>query len=90
MHGQLAKYFHFNNTDPLSSTSTDPVMVCFCNTSSHLPQCSEKTHQTSTYQEMEVNTTIATYTKILMVVPVLVLCWLIQRMLHWFVTMEDK
>ena len=56
----LVKNFHFNNTDLLSSMSTDPVMVCFCNTSSHLPQCSERTHHTSTYPGMEINTMIAT------------------------------
>ena len=56
----LVEYFHFNNTDPLSSMSTDPVMVCFCNTSSHLPQCSERTHHTSTYPGIEINTMIAT------------------------------
>ena len=55
-----AECFRFNNTDPLSSMSTDPVMVCFCNTSSHLPQCSERTHHTSTYPGMEINATIAT------------------------------
>ena len=58
--GHSVEYFHFNNTDPLSSMTTDPVMVCFCNTSSHLPQCSERSHHTSTYPGMEINTTIAT------------------------------
>ena len=59
----LVECFHFNDTDPLSSVSTDPVMVCFCNTSSHpeqLPQCSERTHYTSAYPGMEINATIAT------------------------------
>ena len=50
-----AECFPFNNTDPLSSISTDPVMVCFCNTSIHLLQCSERTHHKSVYSGMEIN-----------------------------------
>ena len=26
----LMKHFHFNNTDRISSMSSDPIMVCFC------------------------------------------------------------
>ena len=56
----LIKYFHFGNTDRLSSLSSDPIMVCFCN-SSNLPDCSDRTqHHIQTYPGLEINTTIAT------------------------------
>ena len=56
----LMKYFHFNNTDRLSSMSSDPIMVCFCNTTSNLPDCSDRTHHIQTYPGLEINTSIAT------------------------------
>ena len=56
----LMKYFHFSNTDRLSSMSSDPIMVCFCN-NSNLPDCSDRTqHHIQTYPGLEINTTIAT------------------------------
>ena len=56
----LIKYFNFSNTDRLSSVSSDPIMVCFCNTTTNLPDCSDRTHHTRTYPGLEINTTIAT------------------------------
>ena len=56
----LNKYLHFSNTDRLSSMSSDPIMVCFCNTTSNLPDCSDRTHHMQTYPGLEINTTIAT------------------------------
>ena len=56
----LMKHVHFNNTDRLSSMSSDPIMVCFCNTTTNLPDCSERTHLTQTYPGLEINTSIAT------------------------------
>ena len=57
----LMKYFHFSNIDRLSSMSSDPIMVCFCNTTSNLPDCSDRTtHQIETYPGLEINTLIAT------------------------------
>ena len=56
----LMKYFHFSNTDRLSSMSSDPIMVCFCNTTSNLPDCSDRTHHIQTYPGLEINTSIAT------------------------------
>ena len=56
----LTKYFHFSNTDRLSSMSSDPIMVCFCNTTSNLPDCSDRTHHMKTYPGLEINTSIAT------------------------------
>ena len=54
------KYFHFNNTDRLSSMSSDPIMICFCNTS-NLPDCSDRTqHHIQTYPGLEISTSIAT------------------------------
>ena len=55
----LLKKFHFSNTDRLSSMSSDPIMVCFCN-NSNLPDCSDRTHHMQTYPGLEINTTIAT------------------------------
>ena len=56
----LMKYFHFSNTDRLSSMSSEPIMVCFCN-NSNLPDCSDRTqHHIRTYPGLEINTTIAT------------------------------
>ena len=41
--------------------SSDPIMVCFCNTSSNLPDCSDRTpRHIQTYPGLEINTTIAT------------------------------
>ena len=55
------KHFHFSNTDRLSSMSSDPIMVCFCNTTSNLPDCSDRmTHHMQTYPGLEINTSIAT------------------------------
>ena len=55
----LMKYFHFSNTERLSSMSSDPIMVCFCNTT-NLPDCSDRTHHLQTYPGLEINTSIAT------------------------------
>ena len=56
----LMKHFHFSNTDRLSSMSSDPIMVCFCN-NSNLPDCSDRTpRHIQTYPGLEINTTIAT------------------------------
>ena len=56
----LMKYLHFSNTDKLSSMSSDPIMVCFCN-KSNLPDCSDRTqHHIQTYPGLEINTSIAT------------------------------
>ena len=56
----LMKHFHFSNTDRLSSMSSDPIMVCFCNTTTNLPDCSDRTHHMQTYPGLEINTSIAT------------------------------
>ena len=56
----LMKYLHFSNTDRLSSMSSDPIMVCFCNTTTNLPDCSDRTHHIQTYPGLEINTSIAT------------------------------
>ena len=56
----LTKHFHFSNTDRLSSMSSDPIMVCFCNTTSNLPDCSDRTHHMQTYPGLEISTSIAT------------------------------
>ena len=56
----LMKYLHFSNTDRLSSMSSDPIMVCFCNTTTNLPDCSDRTHHMQTYPGLEINTSIAT------------------------------
>ena len=40
--------------------SSDPIMVCFCNTTSNLPDCSDRTHHMQTYPGLEINTSIAT------------------------------
>ena len=56
----LTKYFHFSDTDRLSSMSSDPIMVCFCNTTSFLPDCSDRTHHMQTYPGLEINPSIAT------------------------------
>ena len=56
----LMKYLHFSNTDRLSSMSSDPIMVCFCNTTTNLPDCSDRTNHLQTYPGLEINTTIAT------------------------------
>ena len=56
----LVEHFHFSNTDRLSSMSSDPIMVCFCNTTTNLPDCSDRTHHIQTYPGLEINTSIAT------------------------------
>ena len=56
----LMKHFQFSNTDRLSSMSSDPIMVCFCNTTINLPDCSDRTHHMQTYPGLEINTSIAT------------------------------
>ena len=56
----LKKHIHFGNTDRLSSMSSDPIMVCFCNTTTNLPDCSDRTHHIHTYPGLEINTSIAT------------------------------
>ena len=55
----LITIFNFSNTDRLSSMSSDPIMICFCNTS-NLPDCSDRTHHIQTYPGLEINTSIAT------------------------------
>ena len=55
----LMKHLHFSNTDRLSSMSSDPIMVCFCD-NSNLPDCSDRTHHMQTYPGLEINTSIAT------------------------------
>ena len=40
--------------------SSDPIMVCFCNTTTNLPDCSDRTHHIQTYPGLEINTSIAT------------------------------
>ena len=49
----------FSNTDKLSSMSSDPVMICFCN-NNNLPDCSDRVKHMQTYSGVEINTTIAT------------------------------
>ena len=56
----IKKHLHFSNTDRLSSMSSDPIMVCFCNTTTNLPDCSDRTHHIQTYPGLEINTSIAT------------------------------
>ena len=57
---RLMKQIHFSNTDRLSSMSSDPIMVCFCN-KGDLPDCSDRTqHHIQTYPGLEINTSIAT------------------------------
>ena len=56
----LMKHLHFSNTDRLSSMSSDPIMVCFCNITTNLPDCSDRTHHIQTYPGLEINTSIAT------------------------------
>ena len=55
----LMKHIRIRNTDRLSSMSSDPIMVCFCN-SSNLPDCSDRTHHIQSYPGLEINTSIAT------------------------------
>ena len=58
---RLMKYLHFSNTDQLSSMSSDPIMVCFCNTTSNLPDCSDRTwHHIQEYPGLVISTSIAT------------------------------
>ena len=56
----LMKQLHFSNTDRLSSVSSDPIMVCFCNITTKLPDCSDRTHHVQKYPGLEINTSIAT------------------------------
>ena len=56
----LMKHLNFSNTDRISSMSSDPIMVCFCNTTTNLPDCSDMTHIIQTYPGVEINTLIAT------------------------------
>ena len=55
----LRKYLKFSRTDRLSSLSSDPIMVCFCNTS-NATVCSDRTHQIQSYPGLEISTSIAT------------------------------
>ena len=56
----LMKQIRLNNTDRISSMSSDPIMVCFCN-NSNLPNCSDRTqHHVQTYPGLVLSTTIAT------------------------------
>ena len=50
------KFLQFTNTDRLSSMSSDPIMVCFCN-DRNLPDCSDRTHHIQTYPGLEISTT---------------------------------
>ena len=56
----LMKHLHFSNADRLSSMSSDPIMVCFCNTTTNLPDCSDRAQYIQTYPGLEINTSIAT------------------------------
>ena len=56
----LKKHFRFSNTDTLSSMSSDPIIICFCNTGSNLPNCSDRTQHIQAYPGVEFNTSIAT------------------------------
>ena len=40
----LLRHFFFSNVDRLSPMSSDPIMVCFCN-SSNMPNCEERSRQ---------------------------------------------
>ena len=40
----LLRHFFFSNVDRLSPMSSNPIMVCFCN-SSNMPNCKERSHQ---------------------------------------------
>ena len=53
---------HFNDTDPLSSMSFDPIIVCFCNETNPLQQIAliRPIIQAYTQECLEINTTIAT------------------------------
>ena len=53
------KKFRFINSDQLSSMTSNPIMVCFCN-SSNLPDCSDRLHRVRTYPGLDFNTSIAT------------------------------
>ena len=56
----LMKFFRFSNTDRMSSMSTDPIMVCFCN-ESNLPDCSDRSQRhVQIYPGLEFSTSIAT------------------------------
>ena len=55
----LRKYLKFSHTDRLSSLSSDPNMVCFCNTN-NATDCSDRTHQIQSYPGLEISTSIAT------------------------------
>ena len=58
--GLFVKHIHFKNADRLSSISSDPVMVCFCN-ESNVPDCSDRNNRdVQMYPGVEFNTTIAT------------------------------
>ena len=60
-HTRLKKQLHFSNTDQLSSMSSDPIMVCFCNTNSNLPDCSNRTwHHIEAYPGLVISSSIAT------------------------------
>ena len=57
----LMKYLQISRSNRLSSMSSDPIMVCFCDTSSNLPDCSDRIpRHIQTYPGLEINTTIAT------------------------------
>ena len=57
----LIKYFQIASSSRLSSISSDPIMVCFCNSSSNSPDCSDRSpRHIQTYPGLEINTTIAT------------------------------
>ena len=56
----LIEYLNFSNIDRYSSLSSDPIMACFCNTTSNLPDCSDRTFHIKTYPGIEIKATIAT------------------------------
>ena len=57
----VMKHLHLTKSSRLSSMSSDPIMICFCNSTSNLPDCSDRTpHHIQTYPGLEINTTIAT------------------------------
>ena len=53
------RHFQFVNSDQLSSMTSNPIMVCFCN-NSNLPDCSDRVHHLRTYPGLDFDTTIAT------------------------------
>ena len=55
----LMNFLQFSSSDKLSSMSSDPIMVCFCN-SINLPDCSIRRHHIQAYPGLEITMAIAT------------------------------